>query len=213
VRRLVVLSVTLLVVVLGYLVLDVLAKSYVEGRVAEEFEDSGRLQVEDASFGIDSFPFLFRLGAFGEVSATVELSGIQEEGVTIDRFTLDVDGLVFDRTSAFNGEVEATDLDRATASLELSEGTIGDLVGLPVEISRGGTVTAGDVTIQASMVGEDLVLEGDGFSPVTVPLDLSRYFPCSPETQVLDGLVQLSCETERLPPIVNRVIGEAVDQG
>ncbi len=209
-RRLVVIGVTLAVLLLGYLVLDVVAKGVVEGRVEDEFRDNGRLQIEDASFAIDSFPFLFRLGAFGEVSATLELDGVQEQGLTIDRFTLDIDGLVFDRRSAFSGEVEATDLDRATASLDLSEGAITDLVGVPVDISASGQVTAGGTTIQASMQGEDLVLQGEGFDAVTVPLELGRYLPCSPETRVLDGLVHLSCVTEELPPIVNQVIGEAV---
>jgi hypothetical protein len=57
------------------------------------------------------------------------------------------------------------------------------------------------------------VLTGDGFDPVVVPLNLDRYLPCSPDTLVRDGVVQLSCVTEDLPPIVNRVIGQAIDQG
>ncbi len=212
-RRLVVIGVTLAVLLLGYLVLDVVAKGVVEGRVEDEFRDNGRLQIEDASFAIDSFPFLFRLGAFGEVSATLELDGIQEQGVTFDRFSLDVDGLVFDRSSAFNGEVQATGLDQATAALELSEGSISDVIGIPVAISDGGQISANGVTVQAAMEGEDLVLTGDGFDPVVVPLNLGRYLPCSPETLVQDGLVRLSCVTDELPPIVNRVIGQAIDQG
>jgi len=210
VRRFVVIGLVLVVLVLGYLVVDVIAKGMVEGRVEDEFADQGQLQVEDASFAIDSFPFLFRLGAFGEVSATLRLEGLQEQGLTIDRFTLDVDGLVFDRRSAFSGQVEATDLDQATASLDLSEGAITDVVGIPVEISAGGQVTAGGTTVQASMQGEDLVLQGEGLDPVVVPLDLGRYLPCSPATEVLDGMVHLSCVTEELPPIVNQAIGEAV---
>jgi hypothetical protein len=213
VRRLVVIGLVLVALVLGYLVLDVVAKGMVEGRVEDEFEDAGRVQAQDVSFAIDSFPFLFRLAAFGEVSATLELTGVQDQGVTFDRFTLDVDGLVFDRRSAFSGDVEATDLDQATASLDLSEASITDLVGMPVTIGADGRVTAGGTTIQASVQGEDLVLQGDGFDPVTVPLDLDRYLPCAPETQVLEGMVHLSCVTEELPPIVNRVIGEAIQRG
>jgi LmeA-like phospholipid-binding len=213
VRRLALTGLVLVVLVVGYLVVDVVAKGYVEGRVEDEFRESPRLQAEDVSFAIDSFPFLFRLAAFSEVSATVELDGVQDQGLTIDRFTLDVDGLEFDRMSAFNGDFEATDLDRATASIDLSEQTITDLVGVPVEISEGGQVTAGGSTVQAVMDGGSLVVSGEGFSPVTVPLDLSRYLPCAPDTEVLEGSVHLSCVTEELPPIVNRVIGEAIDEG
>jgi hypothetical protein len=208
VRRLAI-SAAVLVVVIGFLVvIDLLAKGFVEGRVEEEFTSGTQLQVEDASFAIDSFPFTGRLLAFGEVSATLELDGIQDRGVTIDRFTLDVDGLVFDRLSAFQGEVQATGLDRATASLELGASAISDVVGLPVEIRDDGTVTAGGATIQASIDGNDLTLAGEGFAPVSVPLNLRRYLPCAPEAEVLDGLVRLSCSTDQLPRIVNRVLGE-----
>jgi hypothetical protein len=213
VRRLVFLGLTLLVLVLGYLVADVVLKGFVEGRVEDEFRDHPRLEVEDASFSIDSFPFLFRLAAFSEVSATVELDGVREQGVTLDRFTLDVDGLVFDRGSAFNGEVKVTGLDQATATVELSEGTLAALLGTPVAISDSGQVTVNGVTVQATMDGSDLVLSGDGLDALTVPLALDRYLPCSPEARARDGLVRLSCVTEDLPPIVNRVIGEAVNQG
>jgi hypothetical protein len=202
-------SAAFLVAVIGlFVVIDLLAKGYVEGRVADEFVDSGQLQVDDASFAIDSFPFVGKLLAFGEVSATLELEGVRDRGVTIDRFTLDVDGLVFDRVSAFNGEVKATGLDEATASLEIGGSAISDLIGLPVDIRDDGTVTAGGVSIQATMTGDELVLQGDGFAPVTVPLNLRRYLPCTPETEVVDGLVRLSCTTDQLPRIVNRVLGE-----
>jgi hypothetical protein len=213
VRRLVFTGLGLLVLVLAYLVFDVVAKGFVEGRVEDEFEQNPRLDAEAVSFAIDSFPFLFRLAAFGEVSATLEVDGIQDEGLTIDRFTLDVEGLTFDRRSAFSGDVEATDLDRATASVELGEQTISDLVGVPVAISEGGRITANGSPVQAQVDGGSLVVSGEGFDPVTVPLDLSRYLPCSPDTEVLDGLVRFSCVTEDLPPVVNRVIGEAIGQG
>lgn len=208
-RRLLVTVGFLLVLFVLYVVLDVVAKGFVEGRVEEEFVKSDRLAVEDASFVIDSFPFLGRLAAFGEVSATLELDGVQEQGVTIDRFRLEVDGLVFDRTSAFSGEVQVTDIDQATTSISLTEGTVGELVGVPVDISADGTVTAGGVTVQATMADEGLVLEGGGVSPVTVPLRLGRYLPCGPTVAVTDEEVTLSCVTETLPPIVNRVLGEA----
>ncbi|MET0148648.1 MAG: hypothetical protein ABW310_05805, partial [Acidimicrobiales bacterium] len=148
-RRLLVTVGVLVAFLLLYLVLDVVAKGFVEGRVEEEFVNGDRVDVEDASFVIDSFPFLGRLGAYGEVSATLELQGVRERGVTVDQFRLDVDGLVFDRVSAFNGQVEVTDIDEATTSISLSESTIAALVGVPVDIAADGTVTAGGVTVQA----------------------------------------------------------------
>ena len=208
-RRLLVTVGVLVAFLLLYLVLDVVAKGFVEGRVEEEFVNGDRVDVQDASFVIDSFPFLGRLGAYGEVSATLELQGVRERGVTVDQFRLEVDGLVFDRVSAFNGQVEVTDIDEATTSISLSESTIAALVGVPVDIAADGTVTAGGVTVQATMTGDDLVLEGGGTGPVVVPLRLGRFVPCAPTVEVADQLVTLTCVTDTLPPIVNRVIGDA----
>jgi len=209
VRKLVVTVGLLLVLLLVLVVLDVVAKGFVEARVEDEFRNGGRIQVEDADFAIDSFPFLFRMGAFGEVSATLHLGGIEERGVRVDAFDLEVDGMVFDRVSAFNGDVEVTDLDQATTSISLSEGTIGDLVGVPVDIAADGTVTAGEVTAQAAMEGGELVLTGDAIGRVAVPIRLARFLPCDPEVAVADDLVTLTCVTDELPPVVNRVLGEA----
>ncbi len=208
-RKLAVTGVVLLVLLLVLVVLDVVAKGFVEARVEDEFRNGGRIQVEEADFAVDSFPFVARMAAFGEVSATLHLEGVQERGVTIDAFDLDVDGLVFDRVSAFNGDVQVTDLDQATTSISLSESTISDVVGLPVEITEDGTVIVGGATVQAAMEGRELVLTGDSFDRVVVPLRLNRFLPCDPDVVVADDLVTLTCVTEALPPVVNRVLGEA----
>jgi hypothetical protein len=212
VRKLISVAVVLVGLLLIYLVLDVLTKSFVEGRVEDEFRDQSQLQVQDVSFGIDSFPFLAELAASSTVSATLELEGIEDRGLTIDRFTLDVDGLEFDRASAFNGQVKATGLDQATASMDLGPSAISDVVGVPVEIGDDGTVVANGVPIQATIAGQDLVLEGGGMA-VTVPVNLQRYLPCTPEIEVRDDLVHLSCTTDELPRIVNRVLGEVANRG
>jgi hypothetical protein len=207
VRRLIGVVAVLVALLLLYLVVDLVAKGYVEGRVAQEFEDSEQLQVEDASFSIDSFPFLFRLAAYGEVSATLELEGVQDHGLTIDRFDLSVDGLRFDRVSAFAGDVEATDVEEATASIDLGASSVSDVVGLPVELREDGTVLVDGTPAEVTMTDDGLVVQG-----VTVPLNLRRYFPCTPEVDVRQDLVHLACTTDRLPRIVNRILGEVANQ-
>lgn len=208
-RRLAVTFVLLLVLLLVLVVLDVVAKGFVEARVEDEFRNGGRIQVEEADFAIDSFPFVGRMAAFGEASATLHLEGVDERGVTIDAFDLQVDGLVFDRVSAFNGDVQVTDLGEATTSISLSEATIGDLAGVPVDIASDGTVTAGGVSAQAAMEGGALVLTGDGIGRIAVPLRIGRFVPCDPDVTVADDLVTLTCVTDELPPVLNRVLGEA----
>jgi hypothetical protein len=136
VRRLLLVAAVLLAVVLLFLVVDVVAKGFVEGRVEDEFVDSDQIEVQSASFSIDSFPFLFDLLASSKLSATLELEGIEDRGLTIDRFEMSVDDLEFDRASAFGGDVEVTGVGHVTASMELGASAISDLVGLPVELRR-----------------------------------------------------------------------------
>jgi hypothetical protein len=212
VRRLVVLGLLLLGFVAAYVVLDLVAKGFVERRVEDEFVDGDRIQVEEASFAIDSFPFLVRLGAYGEVSATLHLGGIREQGVAIDAFDLEVDGRVLDRTSACNGDVQVTGLDRATTTVSMSEGTIGELIGIPVDVAGDGSISAGGATVQAELAGGDLVLTGEGIDTMTVPIRLSRFLPCDPDLTVGDEQLTLTCVTDDLPPIVNRVLGEASER-
>lgn len=200
----------LLAVVVAYVLLDLGSAAFVEGRVEQEFQDADRIRVEDAAFSIESFPFLAPLLATGRVSATLELEGVQDRDVTVDRFRLEVDGLELDRTSAFNGRVRVHDLDRATTSVTLSETSVSDLAGVAVAISRDGTVTAAGATAQAQLAEGDLVLTGPEIGTVTVPLRLDRYLPCPPEVEVGDGVVTLTCVTETLPPVVNRVIGSVI---
>jgi len=206
VKTLLALLATLALLAVG---LDLGAKWLVENRVEAAFTDDPRLDVESASFTIDSRPFLVDLLVSGEVSATLRLDGVVQRGVEVDAFELEVDGLQFDRASAFAGDVEVTDLDRATTTVTLDAGTIGDLVGVPVDIGADGTVTAGEVSATASLVDGSLVLEGGAIGTVTVPVPLTRFLPCEPSVEVADEAVVLTCVTDRLPPVVARVIGDA----
>jgi hypothetical protein len=207
VRRLLLAAAVLLAIVLLFLVVDVVAKGFVEGRVEDEFVDSDQIEVQDASFSIDSFPFLWDLFVASKLSATLELEGIEEQGLTIDRFEMSVDDLTFDRASAFAGDVEVTGVGEVTASMELGASAISDLVGLPVEIRSDGTVLVDGSPAEVTLDGSSMTVQG-----VTVDLSLRRYFPCTPDVAVRDDLVELSCTTDRLPRIVNRIIGEVANR-
>jgi hypothetical protein len=205
-RRLLLLVVGLVV---AYVLLDLAARSFVSARVEDEFRESGRVQADDIGFRIDSFPFLLGLGISGELSATLHLEGVPEQGVTVDEFELELDGLRFDRDRAFRGHVLATSVDEATATLRFEEGTLSELLGVAVDIEEGSAQANGQ-PVDARMDGEDLVVGTEGVGEVTVPLATGRYLPCDPTVRFEPGVVELSCTTERLPPIVNQVIGQAV---
>jgi hypothetical protein len=207
VRRLLWVATVLVALGLTYLVVDLLTKSYVEGRVEDEFRGAAQVEADEVSFSMDSFPFLAKLAFSSEVSATLELEGVEDRGVTIDRFILEVDALTFDRDSAFAGDVEVTGVDQATVSLDLGASAISDLIGLPVEIRGDGTVLVDGVDAQVTMDGDALSVQG-----ATIDLNLQRYFPCSPEVDVQDDFVHLGCTTDELPRIVNRIIGQAINR-
>ena len=105
--------------------------------------------------------------------------------MTIDAFDLEVDGLVFDRVSAFNGDVQVTDLDQATTSISLSEATISDLVGRARSTSppTAPSPPAGS-PCRPSWRAASLVLTGDGIDRVVGPVRLDRFLPCDPEVAV-----------------------------
>lgn len=188
------------------LVVDVGARVLTERRVEDEFLADPRLDVDRVSFSVDSFPYVGRLAALGEVSATLRLEQVVQLGVRVDEFTLEVDGLAFDRGAAVRGEVVVTGLDRATTSIRMTEGTLGALLGVPVSIGLDGTVTAEGVVAEASVEGGDLVLSG-AFGTVTVPVPLGRYLPCEPSVEVVDDAVVARSATDTVPPVVNRVLG------
>lgn len=206
-RRLLVVVAVLAAVVLVFLVVDVVAKGFVEGRVEDEFASSDQIEVQEASFSIDSFPFLWDLLVSSKLSATLELEGVEDQGLTIDRFEMSVDDLTFDRASAFAGDVEVTGVGEVTASMELGASAISDLVGLPVELRADGTVLVDGAPAEVTLDGDTLTIQG-----VSVDLSLRRYFPCTPDVAVQEDLVALTCETDRLPRIVNRIIGEVANQ-
>ena len=206
-RRLLLVVAVLAAVILLFLVVDVVAKGFVEGRVEDEFVSSDEIEVQDASFSIDSFPFLWDLLVSSKLSATLELEGIEDQGLTIDRFEMSVDDLTFDRASAFAGDVEVTGVGEVTAALELGASAISDLVGLPIELRADGTVLVDGAPAEVGIEEDALIVQGS-----SIPLNLRRYLPCPPVVAVQEDLVLLTCETDRLPRIVNRIIGEVANQ-
>jgi hypothetical protein len=86
------------------------------------------------------------------------------------------------------------------------------MVGLAVDIGSDGSVTVEGQPVEATLTSGALTLEGGGVGPVSVPVRLDRYLPCAPEATVAEEQVTLTCVTDTLPPIVNRVLGEASDR-
>lgn len=202
-RRLLFLLAGLLV---AYLILDYAARAFVASRVEAEFRDADRVQADGVDFSINSFPFLARLGLLGEVSATLELQDVGQDGATLDAFVVEIDNLVFDRDRAFHGHVLVSGLDRATVTARLEQDTLSDLLGVPVDLPRGGR--AADFGIELQVADEGLVIIAGGRQEV-ISFPAADYFPCDPDVEFHPGRLELTCSTEELPPIVNQVIGQA----
>lgn len=184
----------------AFVLIDVGLRLYVQYRVEAEFRNAAQVPADGVDFSIDSFPFVGRLLAFGEVSATLRLREVGDQRIgRIDEFEAEVDGLVFDRDQAFRGEVLVTGLDRATVRATIEQDTLSELFGVPVELRQ----------VQAQVTDGGLVFTVPGVGEQAVSLPARDYFPCDPSISVSDAAVELACTTTDLPPMVNQVIGRA----
>lgn len=201
-------------VVLGLLVVllvvvDLAARIAVE-RVAErELRDEERIQAGSVDASVDSFPFLGRLALAGETSFSVRLEDVTENGVTVDRIELDVDGLVFDRGEALDRRVRVDEVDRVEASVVFEEQTVSDAAGVAVELEPGRASVpgvAGSPTAEVSLAGRALRLGVPGLGAVELEIPSTDYLPCEPAVAIEQDRVELSCTTDTLPPLVNEAL-------
>lgn len=195
------------VVLVGLLAaVDLLVQALLERQIAQEVEDSPEIDVANVEASIDSFPFLWRAAADGEVSSfTIDLFDIRDERLDVRELSITGDGIRFDRNELFGGTVRVRDVDSATASLTLTQEAVSDAVGVPVVFGPGsiGVETpAGTVTTTARVVDGVLSFEAPGVGTLTLDLPLQEYLPCPPSAEAQQGVVVLTCTADELPPVV-----------
>lgn len=200
-------AVLVLLVVGG--VADAAARSSAEAQV----EATVAAQVAGAagvSASIESFPFLPRLlgsGRAGDVTLRVER--VAGAGVTLADVRIAATDVVLDRDALLPGfDVEVRDIDEARVSALIGEGELSRLLGVPLEVSPGSlavTVRGQQVTADARVEGDELVLDLGRLPALRVPVPRSPLVPCTGTVRLVDGAVELSCTVQDVPPALVRV--------
>lgn len=193
-------------------VADLGIQKLLENRIEAEIEEADRtVDVGNVVANIDSFPFLLRLGARGEVDHfSLRLEELVTSGVTFSVLQVDVDGVTFDRSVLLNASVQVQRLERASIKAEITEAAASEAVGVPV------TFTPGTATVQVAgqprpaevtMANGDITLAAEGVGQLTITLSETNYFPCEPEVSVKQAKVVLRCSSTELPPALRPFIG------
>ena len=202
-----------LVILVG---LDFGARFATEVITERQIQADPQIQVDGAELTIRSFPYVPLLVLAGEISGRIRLEGVTDQGFTVDEFSLDVDGLRFDRADLLEGDVLLTEIDRATVAIAFTDQSISESLGIQVVTSPGQIgVVAGGQERSASVDVDGGVLEigAPNVGTLEVPLPSEQFLPCTPDVELGDGEIELRCITTEIPPLVNELIGQAVDQG
>lgn len=197
----------LLLVLAAGLAAELLAPRLVEARIEERVaaNTGGQVGVEA---DVESFPFLPGLATDGRISRlTLTLDELLGQQLPAARASFALEGIQLDRQSLLEGEVDVRDVDRGTFTVELTERTLSDALGLPVEITPDSIVARpAGASVEADLVvrGGNLVVSVAGGQGLRLPLpdDL----PCEPAVEREEGLVRLTCAFEGLPGVLARAI-------
>jgi hypothetical protein len=163
---------------------------------------------------IESFPFLGRLLAAGEVARIrVAASELTVEGLTFARVALDLHGVTIDRDLLLSDQkVVLTDLDRGTATAEVTAEQISERVGLPVTLEPGRArvrVAGQTVTATASVTDNTLRLAVSGVSVPALRIPKLPLLPCVANAEIGAGRVRLTCSVDQVPA---ELVGRPLDE-
>lgn len=199
------LALVLLVVAAG-LVAEVLTPRLVEARIEERVADNTEGQVT-VEANVQSFPFLPGLATEGKIRRlTLTLDDVFGQQLPADA-SFDLEGIHLNRQALLEGTVEVRDVDRGTVSVEVTEQTLSDALGVPVDIRPDAVVlNPAGVSVEADLAVEagNVVISAAGVGGLDVPLP--ENLPCEPVLEQEEGVVRLSCGFEGLPAILAQAI-------
>lgn len=206
------LAIFLVVLLVVGVAADLGTQKLLENRIEAEIEGADRtVDVGNVVADIDSFPFLLRLGARGEVDHfSLRLEDLVTPGVTFQVLQISVDGVTFDRSVLLNARVQVQRLERATIKAEITEAAASEAVGVPVTFTPGTAtvqVAGQPRTAQVAVTNGDLTLAAQGVGELTITLSESDYFPCAVDATVKQGKVVVRCTATELPPALRPFIG------
>lgn len=205
-RKLIVVTVLLAALIVGDLLATSAASSALESAISSRVGGVGAVDAD-----IRSFPFTLRLLAAGEVSMLdLRLTEVVGRGIDVAWLRLEMEGLRFDRSVAFGGEVRIIDVGQVVVTANITEAAVREATGADVRLLDGrATLTAGGVTTDAAVTvtGGRILLAVDGVPPASVPLPGNELLPCAVDARVVAGALLAECTADRLPQIVLDAVG------
>lgn len=195
------LALVLLVVAAG-LVAEILTPRLVEARIEERVADNTEGQV-NVEANVESLPFLPGVATEGRIRRlTVTLDQVFGQELPAEA-SFGLEGIYLDRQALLEGRVQVRDVDRGTLSVEVTEQTLSNALGVPVDIRPDAVVLSpAGASVEADLATRagNVVISAAGVGGLEVPLpdDL----PCEPVLEQEEGLVRLSCGFEGLPAIL-----------
>jgi hypothetical protein len=210
----------LLLVVLGA-ILGALA--YADLRLRSLAEEHAQLKLSKAlpqargvKVGLDGFPFTLGVLMNGQVDGLhVTIDEVQQAGLAAQDLSLDVETISLDKDALMDEQrLVVTDIGRATAQGFVSDDAVSKVVRVKVEFSPGKahvTVRGREIAVKASVKGREVRLSSaiPGLPAMTFPLPAGDVLPCTPELELLEGKIRLSCAMDELPPTLKAVLAMA----
>ena len=190
------------------------AESQLRDRVATAATSRGATMTGATTARIESFPFLGRLLTSGEVSRIrVSAADVTVEGLTLARVALDLHGVTFDRDRLLSEQKAVlTDLDRGTATAEVTAEQLSDRVGVPVTLTAGKAsvrVAGQTVSATASVTDNTLRLTVAGLTLPGLRIPKLPLVPCVADAEILPGRVRLTCTVDQVPA---ELVGRPLDE-
>jgi hypothetical protein len=192
----------------------------VEGIAEDQIAKIAHEQIEDAgptTADISSFPFVARVALAGEVRRVrVTQREIPVGPLTVASVTVTLDGVQLDRGRLFGDrDVFLTDIDSGSVVATITDDEVSRLLDVPVTFADGianATVAGVDVAVRASVRDGALVLSPEGAPALSVPLPRIPLVPCVADAAIGDGVVELSCEIDEIPPELLRAAQRAAQR-
>lgn len=200
------LSIIVLLAVVVWLVAEVAAPPFAEGRIEEEVRARSRV-VTAASADIGTFPVVARLLATGKVpSLSVTLDEVAGQSLSFSEVRFELRGIELDRMAMFGGDVRVRDIDSGVITVTISASALGRaLGGVPVGVTPEHVLVstpAGGVEVVPTIEDSTLTLNVAGVADlsVTLPDDL---LPCVPTLTLEQDRVIVACTVDSPPRLLS----------
>ncbi|MCA9651253.1 MAG: LmeA family phospholipid-binding protein [Myxococcales bacterium] len=204
-KLLIVLLVLLVVAIVALLYADTQLKSLAEERAEQEI-GKALPQLHGVKVELDGFPIALDVLLHGQVEGLhVTIERASEAGFEAEQLSLDVSEISIDKDALIDEQrLVVMQIGQATAQGFVTDEEVSKAVKQTVTFSAGkvkARIHGQEVEAKASVKGRMVALSTTlpGVPPMLFPLPSTDLLPCSPQLELLEGKLRLSCTTSELP--------------